>query len=543
MRALPRALLLLALLELTACSGGGAPAVSTIRVGTALAADQSLARTLDTMPRTLDPALVTDSDGSRVIIDLFEGLTANAPDGSIIPGIASSWEVSPDGRTWTFHLRPGTLWSNGDPLTAADFIYAWRHQVDPKTGSENAQELTPILHAAEILAGNAAPETLGVDAPDPHTIHIALTDPTPYLLDLLADAFMMPLPRAALERYGDDWTRPGHMVSSGPFMLKELVIGNRIALVKNPNFWAADTVRLQRVTYYPLDRATQPSRFMAGDVQYTSFFSPEQFRWLKKQLGDQVQVGPDFGIQMLAFNMLEPPFATNRNLRLALTMAVDRQVLSEQVRQGVFAPAYAMTPPMPGFQEPLPEWASWNDEQRHAEARRLYAAAGYSASHPLKVELVYGTEPTNRDMLDAVSAMWRVNLGAQVEPYNEEFRVMLQDLALHKAKLFWNGWVAEYPDPYTFEQLFKTGYAQNFGAYSDPKFDSLLAAASVEPDNAKRYRLLEQSETLLNADAAYIPLIYYSTLHLIKPYVKGVPRNAMDVDGSRYMYILEHEGR
>jgi oligopeptide transport system substrate-binding protein len=535
--------MLLTLLDLAGCSGNGAPAPSSIRVGTALAADQSLARTLDTMPRTLDPALVTDADGSRVVIDMFEGLTANAPDGSIIPGYASSWEVSPDGRAWTFHLRAGARWSNGDPLTAADFIYAWRHQVDPKTGSENAQELTPIVHAAEILAGRAAPETLGVDAPDPHTIRIALKDPTPYLLDLLADAFMMPLPRASLEHYGDDWTRPGHMVSSGPFMLKELVIGNRISLVKNPNYWAADTVRLERVTYYPLDRATQPSRFMAGDVQYTSFFSPEQYRWLKSQLGDQVQVGPYLGIQMLAFNMLEPPFADNRNLRLALTMAVDRQVLSEQVRQGVFPPAYAMTPVLPGFQEPLPEWASWSDDRRHAEARRLYAAAGYSASHPLKVELVYGTEPTNRDMMDALAAMWRVNLGAQIEPYNEEFRVMLQDLALHKAKLFWNGWAAEYPDPYTFEQLFKTGYAQNFGAYSDPSVDALLAAASVEPDKSKRYRLLEQSETLLNAEAPYIPLIYYSTLHLIKPYVKGVPRNPMDIDGSRYMYILEHEGR
>jgi oligopeptide transport system substrate-binding protein len=439
-------------------------------------------------------------------------------------------------------LRHEARWSNGEALTASDFIYAWRHQVDPKTGAENAQELIPILNAAEILTGHMAPETLGVDAPDPYTIHISLTVPTPYLLDLLADAFMMPLPRATLERYGDDWTRPEHMVCSGPFMLKELVIGNRITLVKNPNYWAADTVRLERVTYYPLDRATQPSRFMAGDVQYTSFFSPGQYRWLKSQLGDQVQVGPDFGVQMLAFNMLEPPFATNRNLRLALSMAVDRQALSAKVRQGVFPPAYAMTPPMPDFQEPLPDWASWSDERRHAEARRLYAAAGYSESHPFKVELVYGTEPTNRDMMDALAAMWRENLGAQIEPYNEEFGVMLQDLALHKAKLFWNGWVAEYPDPFTFEQLFKSGYAQNFGAYSDPHYDALLAAASLEPDNSKRYRMLEQSETILNAEAAYIPLIYYSTLHLIKPYVKGVPRNPMDIDGSRYMYILEHDG-
>lgn len=543
MRTLRRAGPVLAAAAMVACSGSDSPTSAPMHVGTELAADQSLARTIDQPPSTLDPALATDTDSTRVLTDLFEGLTSNAPDGSIIPAGAISWEVSVDGRSWTFHLRHGARWSNGEPITAADYIYSWRHQVDPKTAAQNGQELAPIVNAEDILDGKAAPETLGVAAPDPYTIHVALTHPTPYLLDLVSDSFMAPLPRATLERYGDDWSRPEHMVCNGPFLLKAEIIGNRVELAKNPNYWDAANVRLNHVIYYPIDRATQPARFLSGDVAYTDFFTPLQYHWLQSRLGAQVQVGSYLGTQMLAFNMLEPPFAGNRNLRLALSMAVDREILAAKVFQGLFPPAYRVTPAIPGYQVPLPVWASWSAERRHAEAQRLYAAAGYSAAHPLRVELAYSTDPSQRDLFDALAAMWQTTLGAQIEPYNEEFRVLLQDLALHKAKLFQNNWIAEYPDPYTFLQLFKGDYVMNFGAYSEPHFEALMARATLEPDNAKRYQMLAEAETLLNDDVPAIPLLNYSTPHLIKPYLKGVPRNALDIDGSRYMYLLEHEGR
>lgn len=538
-----RAAALLAATALAACSGSGSPTSVPMLVGTELASDQSLARTIDASPTTLDPALATDSDATRVLTDLFEGLTANAPDGSITPGGATSWEVSSDGLHWTFHLRHEARWSNGEPILADDYIFAWRHQVDPKTGAENGQELTPIVNAEAIFNGKAAPETLGVRAVDPYTLRIDLIRPTPYLLDLVSDAFMAPLPRATLERYGDDWTRPEHMVCNGAFTLKAQVIGNRVELAKNPYYWDAAHVRLTRVIYYPIDRATQPARFMSGDVAYTDFFTPLQYHWLQSQLGNQVQVGSYLGTWMLAFNMLEPPFAGNRNLRLALSMAVDREILADKVFQGLFPPGYRITPPMEGYHVPMPGWASWDIERRHAEARRLYAAAGYSASHPLKVELVYSTDPSQRDLFDALAAMWRTTLGAEVEPYNEEFRVMLQDLALHKAKFFSSNWIAEYRDPFTFLQLYKADYAQNFGAYSEPHYEALLASALQEPDTVRRYQLLAQAEALLNEDVPAIPLLYYSTPHLVKPYLKGVPHNVLDLDGSRYMYILEHQGR
>jgi len=515
---------------------------ASITVGAALAADQTVTRSLRNMPRTLDPSLLTDVYGQYLTDDLSEGLTTLGVDGSPVPGVASAWETSVDAKEWVFHLRPEARWSNGDPVTAADFLYAWHRTLDPKTGSEYAQALSPIVGALAIATGKAAADTLGVSAPDEHTIRIQLVAPTPYLLALLADSFMQPEHRATIERYGDDWTRPGHMVSDGPFVLRELIIGDRITLAKNEHYWNASAVHPTRVVYYPLDQITQVSRYLAGDIQFADDFPSEQFRYLKGLLGTQVQTAPQLAIDQLGFNMLGAPFAANRNLRLALTMAVDREVLANKVRQGAEFPAYTLVPPLPGYTPALPEWASWSDERRHREARRLYAAAGYSREHPLRVQLDYDTSESSRDMFDAVAAMWRTNLGAEVEPYNEEFRVLLQDLRLHKSLLFSDDWTGDYPDPYTFLQLYETGFDENFGGASDPEFDTLLRTATNESDVAHRYADFTRAEARLNDDAVYIPYLYRADRHLIKPYLKGWQLNVLDRIPSRYLYVLEHAG-
>jgi oligopeptide transport system substrate-binding protein len=530
---------------LLGCGGATtqAPAPSSITVGTALAADQSVTRTLNAMPRTLDPSLLTDEPGQTVMDDLFEGLTTIGPDDNIVPGVARSWDMSADGKTWLFHLRPEARWSNGDPVTAADFVYAWRREVDPKTGSEYAQALAPIVNAEAIATGHAPVDSLGVTALDAHTLRVALVSPTPYLLAVLADNYLLPLHRATIERYGDSWTRPAHMVSNGPYVLSELIVGDRITLTRNPLYWGAANVRVTRVTYYPLDPDEQVSRFMAGDVEMTSYFPGPQFRWLKSQLGNQVVTGPYLGIQMLGFNMIDPPFAHNRNLRLALNMAVDRNILADKIYQGLNRPAYSIVPPLPGYTPQTPAWASWSDDQRHAEARRLYAAAGYSAAHPLHVQLDYPTDDEHRDLMAALAAMWRTNLGADVEPYNEEFRVLTQNLQLHKSSLFWNSWIGDFPDPFTFVQLAQKDDGQNYGRFDDPRYEALLVAAGNEADNAQRYRYFEQAEDLLNQEAPFLPLVYYTTRHLIKPYLKGWHSNLQDRLPTRYLYVLEHQGR
>lgn len=539
-----RSLVLCATTALCACSNRTPnAAVTSITVGTRLAPRQVVHRGLGAMPRTLDPTLSTDVPGQEVIDDLFEGLTTLSASGKVIPGVARSWTVSPNGKTWTFKLRSDARWSNGDPVTAQDFVYAWRREVDPKTGSQYAEALRPIRHALAIATGKAAVNTLGVKAVGPYTLRVQLNAPTPYFPALLTDNYLQPLHPATIKRYGEAWTRPGHMVSDGPFELRGRVIGDRITLVKNPYYWDAAHVHLSRVVYYPLDNlATQLDRYLAGNLQFTDGFDSSQYHWLKKHLGHQVMVGPYFGTVMLAFNVTEPPFAHNRDLRLALSMAIDRKILAQKLGQGLAPPAYQLMPPLAGYHPPIPAWATWSAARRHAEARRLYAAAGYSAAHPLHVELDYPTAPSERDFFDALAAMWRINLGADVEPYNEEFRVLQQNETLHKTKFFWNAWVGDYPDPFTFLQLYQTGFQQNNGGYSNPAFDALLEKATRQTSKAARYHYFEQAEALLNADAPYIAISFYSTTNLVKPYLKGVRQNLQGRNLSRYMYVLVHKG-
>jgi len=535
--------LLMASLLLAACgqSVDSTTAPSAIRVGTRLAADQTLRRAVDQMPRTLDPTLLTDIPAQHITDDLFEGLTTLALDGGVAPGVAESWEVSDDGKTWLFHLRTAQ-WSNGDAVTAHDFVYAWRREVDPRTGAEYAQSMAPVRNALAIATGKLPVESLGAEALDAHTLRVELEAPTPYLLALLSASYMMPLHRATVERLGDDWVRPGNMVSNGAFMLEAVVIGNRITLRKNPRYWAAGTVRLQHVIYYPIDRTEQSSRFQAGELELTDSFPIQQYQWLKRQLGDQVVTAPYLGIFMLGLNMQQPPFAGNRALRMALTLAVDREILVNKVRQGVYVPAYSTIPPLTGYEAAIPAWRNLDDAARHALARRYYKEAGYGPDRPLQVELHYPTDSDNRYIYEAIAAMWRVNLGADIRTYNEEFRVLQQNRHLHLLDLFHHAWIGDYPDPYTFLQIFQTGFGINDGAYANPRYDALLEQANLLADNEQRYRLLRQAEQILNEDVPNIPLYFYACRHLIKPYLKGWQLNILDRNLSRYMYLLEHEG-
>jgi len=524
-----------------ASAAGGRPLIPT--VGTNLAASQVLIRAVDAGGmRSIDPSISTDVPAAHVLDDLFEGLTRLDERGEPVPGVAASWETSVDGRTWTFHLRPAQ-WSNGAPLRAGDFVYAWRRTVDPATASDYAQALAPVTNALAISTGQLPPSALGISAPDERTLRVTLNAPTPYLLSLLTKSYTYPQYEPAVRAHGDDWVRPGNIVSNGAFVLREYVIGGRVTLVRNPRYWDAAHVRLQQVVYLPLDRAVQTARFFAGELMFTDSFSAEQTAWLRARLGSQVVSAPYLGNFVLGLNAQRPPFAGNRNLRMALTLGVDRETLVRYVRQGLYQPAWTPTPPLPGYQAPVPQWARLPEAERHALARRYYAAAGYSAQRPLRVALHYPTDSDNRRTYEAVAAMWRANLGAEIDTYNEEFRVQLNERHLKKLSLFHYAWIGDYPDPYTFLQLFQTGFGYNDGGYSNPRYDALLTAAGNEADGARRLQLLAQAEAILDEDVACIPLYYYATRHLIKSYVRGWTSNIQDRNLSQYMYLLEHQGR
>lgn len=530
---------------LAGCVNQGSSTVSarTIQVSSELAPEQVLNRHSEGDPRTLDPSLVTDVVGQRVDDDLFEGLVTLDEAGHNIPGVATSWETSADGKTWTFHLRKDARWSNGQPVTADDFVYAWRREVDPATGSEYSQALTPIENAIDIASGKMPTSSLGVESAGKQTLIVHLHAPTAYLVSLLTNPYLYPLYEPAIKQWGDAWTLPEHMVSNGAFQLSDRVINGHITVVKNPYYWDASHIHLSKVTYLTVsDYDASTDQYLAGNLDFTERFNVTEVEMLKRVLGDQVVISPIFATAMFGYNLIKPPFAENTKLRLALNIALDRDILENDVAHGVGVPAYNVMPPLDGYTPAIPDWAHLSDDARHALARKLYHEAGYSDSHPLEAVLTYASSgPHVRREMEAMSAMWQMTLGAKIQIYNEEWKVMLQARQLKEPTFYWDAWSGDYPDPFTFMQLFQTDFGMNDGSYSNPKFDALVKEASSIDDQAKRFELFHQAEEILNEDAPVLPVSYYVSTHLIKPYVKGWQSNIMDRHLSRYMYVLAHQ--
>jgi oligopeptide transport system substrate-binding protein len=530
---------------LFAC-GNQKPASTTaraIQVSSDLAAEQILNRHVEGDPRTLDPSLSTESVGQRVLDDLFEGLVTLDEAGHTVPGVATSWETSTDGKTWTFHLRENARWSNGQPVTAQDFIYGWRRQVDPATGSEYAQALAPIENAMDAAAGKMPPSKLGVEAAGMHTLVVHLHQPTAYLLALLTNPYLYPIYEPAIKQWGDSWSQPGHMISNGAFLLTERVFNGHITIERNPYYWDASHVRLSKVIYQSVsDYDAATDQYLAGNIDFAERFNVAEMDRLQRILGSQVVVTPIFATAMFGYNLSKPPFAGNPKLRLALNVALDREILMNYVEHGVGVPAYNMMPPLTGYDPAVPDWARLSPDARHALARKLYQEAGYSDTHPLEVVITYPSGgPHVRRSLEAMSAMWQMNLGAKVQIYNEEWKVFLQARQLKQPTFFWDAWIGDYPDPFTFMQIFQTGYGMNDGDYRNPQFDALVDQASSTNEAAPRSALFHKAEAILNEDAPFLPVYYYVSTNLIKPYVKGWQSNITDRHLSRYMYVLAHQ--
>jgi oligopeptide transport system substrate-binding protein len=479
----------------------------------------------------------------RVLDDLFEGLVSLDEQGHTIPGVATSWETSVDGKTWTFYLRNNARWSNGQPVTANDFVYAWRREVDPATGSEYAQALTPLENSMDAIAGKVPPSKLGVESAGPHTLIVHLHAPTAYLLALLTNPYLYPIYEPAVKQWGDAWTQPGHMVSNGPFLLSERVINGHITVDKNPFYWDAKNVRLSKVIYHTVeDNNATTDQYLAGNLDFTNRLNQPDIDRLRRVLGDQVVLSTSYATAMFGYNLAKPPFAGNPKLRLALNIALDRDILMKYIEHGVGVPAYNMLPPLDGYDPAVPDWAHLSDDARHALARKLYQEAGYSDAHPLEVVITYPSAgPEIRRFMEAMSAMWLMNLGAKVQIYNVEWKVLLQSLQLKQPVFYWDAWVGDFPDPFTFMQLFQTGFGMNYGNYSNPEVDALVDQANSTNNPAARSVLFHKAEVILNEEAPLLPVYYYVNPHLIKPYVKGWQANITDRNLSRYMYILAHQ--
>ena len=521
-------------LTLSACSGGSS-------AGGSAAQANILLRGNGPDPDSLDPQRARAVGAQVVLRDLCEGLTTFAKDASTAPGVAKEWTVTPDGKTYTFNLRDNARWSNGDPVVAADFVAGLRRLVDPATASQYAQIIDVVANVPAIVEGKKKPEDLGVTAPDDKTVVVQLAAPAPYLPGLFAHPSTCPVHRPTLAAHPNEIAKPGVMVSNGAFVLKEWVQGLHILAVRNTYYWNNSATHLDGVKFLLIaDENAELTRYRAGDLHATDVVPRGQFDWIKQNLAAELHVSPQLNTYYYGFNLRRAPFKDNLPLRRALSMVIDRERLAQMVLKVGELPAYGWVPP--GVYDYTPQsfdYAHVPLADRIAEARKLYAAAGYSAAKPLRFELRYNSAEVHERLAVAITSMWKEALGAEVQPVAEEFKSLLQDVDRGDVDMFRSSWAGDYNDAYTFAQFLKGDFGINLPRYQSAEYDRLLGAAAAEADVAKRRELLQQAENVALKDHPLIPLYFYVNKHLVKPQVQGWYDNVMNVVYSRDLSLTK----
>lgn len=508
-----------------------------------LAAEQILHRGNGAEVQTLDPHKAEGVPASNILRDLYEGLTIEAPDGKVIPGAAETWEISQDGRVYTFHIRENAKWSNGDPVTAHDFVFGLRRSADPATASQYSQILAPILHAEDVIAGKQPVENLAVEAMNDQTLVVTLKATTPYFLGLLNHSSTYPVHAASVQQYGNKFSRPGKMVSNGAYQLTDWVIQSHITLERNPQYWDNEDTIIDKVIYHPIeDQSTELKRYRAGEIDRTEEIPNKQFKWIKQNLGDELQVSPYLGSYYYGFNLTKPPFKDNLKLRRALSMAIDRKIITEKITGIGEQPSYSWVPTgISGYTSAKLDYADWTQQQREQEARKLYQEAGYSKANPLTVEIRYNTSENHKKLAVVIAAMWKKALGIKTRLVNEEWKVFLENRKQKQVtQVFRAGWIGDYNDPYTFAELMHSKHGINDPGYDNPQYDDLLKQAAFETDADKRIAILHQAEQILLDDQPIMPIYSYVSKHLIKPYVGNYVPNVLDHNYTKDLYILAH---
>jgi oligopeptide transport system substrate-binding protein len=510
--------------------------------GTALAERQVLRRGNGSEPQSLDPHKSEGVPESNLQRDLYEGLTVEAPDGSVLPGAARSWDISEDGLVYLFHMRENARWSNGDRVTAHDFVYGLRRSVDPKTLSNYSIMLRPIQNAEAIIAGEAEPDSLGVRAIDDLTLEIRLHAPTPYFLGVLNHSASYAVHRPTVEKYGDRWARPGRLVSNGAYRLRDWVMQSHIVMERNPYYWDNDNTTIDEVWFYPLEnQSTELQRYRANALDMTYDLPFRQLGWIRSNFADELVISEYLGIYYYGLNVTRPPFKDNIKLRHALNLAVDRDILTSQVTTAGEIPAYGHVPRTANYTQFVPEWAQWTQAERVAEARRLYAAAGYSVEQPLRLQILYNTHENHRTIAVAISSMWKETLGIETELVNEEWKVYLETRRTKQStQVFRAGWIGDYNDAYNFLEILHSESGLNDSGWENARFDELLSLAAQENDMETRAGYMHEAEQLIIEELPVIPVYFYVTKRLVKPWVGGYQPNVMDHIYTKHLHILKH---
>ena len=478
-------------------------------------------------PESLDPARSDTWLALNLHNDLFEGLTTLDSHDQPHPAVAESWKVSPDGLTWTFTLKPGLKWSDGSPLVAQDFVYAIRRVADPAVASTYAFLMFPLQNAHEIVEGKIKDlSKLGVEAPDARTLKFTLVRPVPYFLTLMAHDKFMPVPKAAVEKWGMAWTQPEHIVSNGAFKLQEWTPQSRIVAVRNPNYREAAKVKIDKVIYYPIASPTEElNRFRAGELDLTYEAPQNQLENLRQTMGGELVGEDQYRTVWWGFNMKQAPFKDNPKLRKAMSLVIDRALIRDKVTHTGNPIAYGIVPDVgdPNYVAQKVSWADMPMPERVALAKQLYREAGYGPDKPLTVSVKLVADENMRKMIIAMANMWQTTLGLKVELVPEEFKQLLAERHLKgpDLQLFQDRWIGDYPDATTFLDSYVTGEGENDSGYSNPAYDALITEAEKSTDIKKRAELLQKAEAVALEDNPIIPMYTELHWHLTKAYVKG----------------------
>ncbi|MDH3275313.1 MAG: peptide ABC transporter substrate-binding protein [Gammaproteobacteria bacterium] len=491
-------------------------------------------------PGSLDPASAEDIHAFNILTDLYEGLVAESATGEIVPGVAESWTIGDDGMTYTFTLRPGARWSNGDRVTSLDFVNAFRRVANPDTASIYGFLLEPILHFTDVQNGTLPADQLGVTAVDERILEIRLVEPSPQILAVLAMPISFPAHYSTIARHA--FSNPDFFVGNGAYSLIEYNIGGRARLRRSPTYWDASSVAVDEIVYLPIvDPRTELNLYRTGEVDITNTIPSEHVRSLRENLPDQVRIAPSLALYYLAFDLTEPPL-DNALLRQALTMAIDREQLVSLIGRGEQA-AYGVVPHgVTGHVGSEFAWAALSDDERLRQARGLYRDAGYSDDSPLAIKYTYDAGDIHEKVALAVSSMWREFLGVEVTLDKREWQYFLQT---RDKRAEWQimrfAWFGDYNHASTFTNIFRSSDPQNLSAYANPEYDRLLAAASSDTELASHSAHMTRAESLLLADHPIAPLYFFVSKHLVRPGIAGFEKNALDRHPSKYLSITDEE--
>ncbi len=551
---MPSALLLALGAALVGCGGNDKAATTTeankqdaaaAPAAGDLAEKQEIVINNSAEPESLDPHKVSGVPESNILRQMLVGLTTTDTEGNTVPGMATEWS-SEDNKVWVFKLRDAK-WSNGDPVTAHDFVYSFRRVVDPATASPYATYLAglKVVNAQDIVDGKVKPDTLGVKAIDDKTLEVTLAEPVPYFPHALFHTSVKPVNQKVVEALGDQWTRVGNFVGNGPYTLKEWQVNERIVLERNPNYYDDANTTINKVTLLVIGSdTTDVQRYKAGEVDITyDALPPTQFKQLQSELGDEVKVSPKLCTYYYEFNHTKAPFDDVR-VRRALSLVLDRDTIVDKILGQGQKVAYQFTPEATnGIKNHTPEWKSWDKAKRIEEAKKLLNEAGYSESNPLKFELLYNTNEQHKTLAVAAASFWKDALGfVDVTLANQEWKTYLDTRRTQKHQMSRGGWCADYNEASTFLNTFLSTDSSNYGKYNSPAFDAIMAqtlGADVTPE--QRAELYRQAEEVLDKEAATIFVYQYVAPRLVKPYVSGFATN--DPQGQWHvkdLKILKH---